>query len=171
MQKNQVKKFKDSANNFVQELVVRPPTINIPDGDLLSAFNILDPQNLPTEPDRSSYGEKELTKILHHFEAHENMFDQQQSHFEWDMLKTVMDNYTHLDIGSFYRQFLLKNKDTFVNMAKLAALALSLPVTSVNCERVISSYNLIKTYRRNTLCMDSTHLINGDVGTILCAYI
>ena len=24
------KKFKDSANNFVQELVVRPPTINIP---------------------------------------------------------------------------------------------------------------------------------------------
>ena len=90
------KKFKDSANNFVQELVDRLES-TFPDGDLLSAFNILDPQNLPTEPDRSSYGEKELTKILHHFEAHENMFD--QALFIYRVIYGLTDLFVHQRTG------------------------------------------------------------------------
>ena len=149
------KKYSDSAKQFIQQLVDRLEC-TFPDGDILGAFNILNPQKLPTEPcDRSHYGDEELAMLLNHYE-HNNLFDSAQCQFEWTMLKSLMENYTEMDTGSFYRQFLMKNKDTFVNMTKLAALSLTLPVTSVNCERAISAYNLIKTDRRNKLGMDST---------------
>ena len=67
-----------------------------------------------------------------------------------------MGNYSELDTAGFYKKFLLPNGSTFVNIAKIVALFLTVPVTSVNCERAISSYNLIKSDRRNRMSIHST---------------
>ena len=48
----------------------------------------------------------------------------------------------------------------YADMAKLFVIGLTLPVTSVNCERGISTYNLIKTDHRSQLHVSSMqHLL------------
>ena len=66
------------------------------------------------------------------------------------MLYRVMQvpAYKSLDNKAFLELVLHPNKSTYQNLAKLAAIGVMLPVTSVNCERGISAYNAIKTDAR-----------------------
>ena len=52
-------------------------------------------------------------------------------------------------------KFLQKNKEAYPNLSVLLKVALTIPVTSVNCERGISRYAAIKTDTRNKLKVKS----------------
>lgn len=155
------KKFKDSATKFVHELQHRLEA-TFPDAGLLDALSILNPQLVPKEGDLQSYGCKQMSALVDFYGhpidgvdgAHQNLVDPIQTNVEWELIKSVMRTHPESDTAAFYKSFLLPNKDSFCNLFTLASVCLTLPCTSVNCERAISAYNLIKTDRRNRLTTD-----------------
>lgn len=88
---------------------------------------------------------------------------------EWDMLRFVMSNVIYAaytsDISSFMLRFLHSNRNVYPNLANLAVIGITLPVTSVSCERGISAYNSLKTNHRNALtttCMNNLLVLYLD---------
>lgn len=62
---------------------------------------------------------------------------------------------------SFYTQVLKPNENTrsYPNVTRLVKIALTTPVTSVNCERGFSQYNAIKTDTRNTQTVETANIL------------
>jgi hypothetical protein len=58
--------------------------------------------------------------------------------------------YKYLSLPEFCQRIILKHKDQFPNIAKLAVIALYMQVTSVECERSFSTQNRIKSKYRYT---------------------
>lgn len=77
---------------------------------------------------------------------------------EWALLAAVIRDpqYRSLDLIGFLQDVLHPRKESYPNMARLAAIGVTLPMTSVNCERGISGYNAIKTDARNVLSVEHT---------------
>lgn len=69
---------------------------------------------------------------------------------EWIMLKHVME---------FMKLFLNKSAQVYPLLCSLVAIGLTIPVTSVSCERYISAYNAIKTDSRNALRVTSVNIL------------
>ena len=55
--------------------------------------------------------------------------------------------------------FLHDARSTFPVLSKLYAICLCIPVTSVNCERGISTYNNIKTDERNSMKVSTANML------------
>ena len=100
------------------------------------------------------------TKIEALADNYHEFVSQEAVRQEWMVLYHVMRSsaYKHLDSNGCHEHLLHPNRETYSNISKLSAIGLTLPVTSVNCERGISAYNAIKTDARNMLSV--THMGN-----------
>ncbi|XP_060596481.1 zinc finger protein 862-like [Ruditapes philippinarum] len=71
---------------------------------------------------------------------------------EWPGVCGMMAGcYKNLSLPEFCQRIILKHKDQFPNIAKLAVIALCMQVTSVECERSFSTQNRIKSKYRASL--------------------
>ena len=72
---------------------------------------------------------------------------------EWDMLKTIVVNegYPRDKMQVLWALINKHHKEQVPNLIKLAALALTAPIHTADCERGFSAQNLTKTSSRNRL--------------------
>lgn len=84
---------------------------------------------------------------------YEHFIDREAAMAEWILFQRVIQLplYKKMDLGGCLEHILHPNLDTYLNLGRLGAIGVSLPVTSVNCERGISGYDTIKTDGRNML--------------------
>lgn len=77
------------------------------------------------------------------------------------MFRQVLSGYKDLKIGSAISSLLAKDSFTvdYPNVSKLLTICLLSAVSSVDCERGFSRYNLIKTYLRNRLKVSSVNML------------
>ena len=70
---------------------------------------------------------------------------------------------------AFDAQVIYPDLDSFPILGKIATIGVTVPVTSVNCERAIGSYNAVKTDGRASLKVSSAEtlpLLNVEVPSV-----
>ena len=121
--------------------------------DILDAFQIFSPEVLPTDSEALlDHGHAQLQTLLGNYSP--SLVDAQRIEEEWahflpDMTmhfkeKTIDSVLASLTSNSVYR-------DSFTELAKLAAAALVIPMSTADCERGFSAMKRIKTDLRNSL--------------------
>ena len=147
--------FSTSKIQFLQKLVDNLYS-RFPDSGLLSAFSILDPQKLPTESDLSLYGIHELETLCDHYGQSKTteagaeflpVVDTIKTKDEWVVFRQLMgNNFRTCTLQTMAANLLpsAEVKETYPNLIKLMALALTMPVSTAGCERGFSKHNLIK---------------------------
>ena len=134
-----------------------------PDGGIVGSFSILDPQNLPSPTDLASYGNSEIdTLSLHYGDSKETddgvemeqVLNGQELKDEWVQFKQMVSKNLRDALIQGMAKKLLTNsemQEQYPQMLNLLQLALTVPVSSVDCERGFSKQNLIKTKIRAKL--------------------
>lgn len=127
------------------------------DSETVSAFSLFNPANLPNQEDILTYGNAEIN-ILAKFDGHSSgspLFVCSDSlKTEWPLFKFLMNNkYKNVPFKEMCRMVLTDKSvtDSYPNVCLLLKVCLILPVSSADCERGFSRYNLIKTKPRNRL--------------------
>lgn len=122
---------------------------------LISAMAILDPRSLPSDnSDLASYGMQELDQLIQHFAQCPELQITQSCKEEWPCLKQLASaSYKSHSVEDFWAVVAQKHKDQFPCLLKLAHACLTLPVSTVCCERGFSTQNRIKTKLRNRMKM------------------
>ena len=145
-------------NKLIENLESR-----FPDGGVISSFSILDPQNLPSPSDLATYGNQDLdTLSLHYGVSRETVDGVEQEPLlngpelteEWLLFKQMMSkNFSGSSIQGMAKKLLCSDEaqEQFPQTLKLLTLALTVPVSSVECKRGFSKQNLIKTKIRARL--------------------
>lgn len=145
--------YKKASEEFLEATVLMLTT-TFPDHEVMNAFSIFDPTAEVQNP------EEQLNRLLELYgkvkksqgkEFH-RLVDADQARSEWCLLKELLPVYKSTE--DLYIKFLKKN-DGFQEIGKLVAICLTINVTSVNCERVVSRYNATKTDSRNSLSVES----------------
>ncbi|XP_073243918.1 uncharacterized protein C17orf113-like [Porites lutea] len=125
---------------------------------VLDALGILNPKRCPANP--AFYGNQELQVLLDHYGKERNgrngpvpaVIDEQATRFEWGQLRQLMAlNYRHLSLKEMSKLLMTEHQDLYPNFARLAAIALVIPVTNADCERAFSTQNRQKTKLLNRL--------------------
>ena len=113
--------------------------------------------------DLPSYGSNEIDTLSVHYGEFKNtddgvelepLLDGQELKEEWVIFKQLMSkNFSDLSIQGMAKKVLNPSEmqDQFPQMLKLLTIALTVPVSSVDCERGFSKQNLIKTKIRAKL--------------------
>ena len=137
-----------------------------PDSGTLHSFSIFDPQNLPIDSDLASYGDKQLEVLCTHYGTAKItgsgkelpcVAEPMSLRDEWVTFKQLMSkNYRTCSIQSMATKLLQSeiSKEQYPNLLTLLTISLTLPVSSVDCERGFSKHNLIKTRIRGRLKTD-----------------
>ncbi|XP_006819807.1 uncharacterized protein LOC102805733 [Saccoglossus kowalevskii] len=113
-----------------------------PDISLISAFSIFDPSTV------NGVGNEEKVETL---AEHYNL-DAEQTSREYDLIKVAMENTYHdKSYQDMMKIIITSYKDLTPNLYKLAAIALTIPVSTADCERGFSVVSRIKTKLRNRL--------------------
>lgn len=151
----QREKTKEAADHFLDSLITRLSTL-FPDHDLLGAFSCLKEEQEGHESIEkliAFYGEDK--KIAG--ETFKALVDPEATLTEWHMLQPLVPKYNTL--RRVYR-YIDAQPEGFPNLHKLVQVALTVPITSVNCERGVSRYNAIKTDGRYFNKFNSHHEID-----------
>lgn len=134
-----------------------------PDSGVISSFSIFDPQNLPPSADLISYGDNEIKTLAEYYGVSkqaddgaelEPLLDGDELKAEWIELKQIMSrNFKDSSIQGMAKKLLtsIEMQEQFPNTLQLLTIALTIPVSSVDCERGFSKQNLIKTKIRARL--------------------
>ena len=143
--------------------------------DLVSAFSVFDPSNLPDSEELSAYGIEKI-KTLTSFYGQEQQIklqgetgqsipdiDTNETEAEWKIFQKIMmaKFKSGVDSESNIQTVMhrLLTSDTlyagFPNLAKLAAIGLVIPVTTATVERAFSDMKLVKTRLRSCLGEDT----------------
>ena len=140
-------KCKKSAEEFIREVVYRL-SIAFPDSGVLEDFLPLSPKELLLLS--SEEAKAKIARLCDHYDEH---VDKSAAMTEWHLLAHVIRQpvYQHLDMQGCLKHVLHPYDNTYPNIVKLAAIGVTLPVTSVDCERGISGYNEVKTDARSSL--------------------
>ncbi|XP_070571402.1 zinc finger protein 862-like [Ptychodera flava] len=157
--------FDEAKREFIDN-ITKNISDRFPDKALLSAFSILDPQNLPTEnsPEFHTYGNDSLAVLLDHFgkdrcdaagENHEAFVSPSCVEIEWSMCKYELSNYENKTMQQTWEILLSRRQEEYPELCKLTQIALLIPVATVDCERGVSQFNLIKTAVRNRLSTEN----------------
>ena len=145
---------------FVANLNSRFPAA---DTTLLTSFSVLDPQKLPGEADLPTYGNAELDTLCEHYGSAKvtndgcelpAALDSEEVKDEWVMFKQLISKNFRSCTIQVLLQRLTDNQTLslqYPNITKLLTIALTLPVSTVDCERGFSRHNLIKTRLRSRL--------------------
>ena len=149
--------FFQTKQRFIEEVVDniddRFPAASM---TVLDALGILNPKRCPANP--AIYGNQELQVLLDHYGKERNGrngpvpagIDEQETRFEWGQLRHLMAlNYKHLSLQEMSKLLITEHQDLYPNFARLAAVALVIPVT--NAEKAFSIQNEQKTKLQNRL--------------------
>ena len=133
------------------------------DTALLTSFSVFDPQKFPSEAELPTYGNAELDTLCEHYGSTKLNNDgcklpaalnTEQVKDEWVVFRQLMSNNFRQCTIQVLLQTLLNDQDLsfqYPNIVKLLTIALTLPVSTVDCERGFSRHNLIKTRLRSRL--------------------
>ena len=158
---NKAKFQKDIQQKYCFELCQHLEK-RFPDLPMIKAFQVFNPQMLPTESDHlEGYGEDYITELSHHYHV-----DTCTALQEWASLRLIMqqEHYrTDKDTTDVLR--VLAMDDTFKTLypllSKFAQIALALPVSNADSERGFSCMNRVK----NSLAESSNCVILGHTST------
>jgi len=121
--------------------------------NLLQAFSTLfDPTYYPEQDSEQfhDYGTVEVEMLQKHFHALKPL----EAEAEYRSFKFFVKSHLFkvaTNMADICRLLILKHGDTYPMLAFLAAVALTVPMSSVDCERGFSRQNLIKTRIRSAL--------------------
>ena len=143
------------------------------DTALLSAFKVVYPKHYPTSVSKAAegkFGEEELDIFVQHFcksfhvspgcEPSPPALDAAKLRSEYLLFRPfVIRNFQNFGFDKFATTFLQLHSEMFPEMAKLISIILTLPVSSVPCERGFSSVNRIKTRLQNHLLVENLDVL------------
>ena len=155
--------FNCSMNTFIDKLISNLHS-RFTDSNLLGSLSVFDPQRLPVEPSElATYGAAEIDELCAHYNTPKTgesgkqlapLVCMSEVEDEWVQFKQLMSfNYRPCTIQSMAEKLLksMSIREDYPNIVTLITLALSLPVSTAECERGFSKYNLIKTKLRARL--------------------
>ncbi len=143
-----------------------------PNTDFITAFGVLGMRPISTcsKEELQTWGDAEMHRLLEHYGEEQKhtwededgkkhtkispaILSPQETLAEWRELKaTVLAvGYHRDDLPTLWHNIAINHRDDFPNMMKLAALCLTLPIHTADCERGFSVQNQILTPSRNRL--------------------
>ena len=164
----QCKQFTTAKDTFIDRLVENLNS-RFPDNHCLSSFAIFDPQRLPSEAELATFGETELDVLCSHYGAAkvaERGVEIQPVMDERVVFKQFMSqNFRSCSLQTLSERMYQSEVAMcqYPNMYKLVTLALTMPVSTVDCERG----NLIKTRIRARLQTKNVMKISIDTPDIM----
>lgn len=173
----------DNLPNFIKEFakaIIEALKERFPNSELYDSFSIFDPKLLPkTEKQISTYGLKEIS-ILGEFYGQDkivddNVFpgiiDKEKLSEEWSSAKYYLQSFSErsYNFTEMWKHIFDTDSNFISNypiISILVQIALIVPLSNANVERVFSHQNLIQTKLRNKLCVENLNrhlmiLING----------
>ena len=141
------KKLAHAMENYFEEIITHLEC-NFAEKDQMSIFDVLNPCSMQEVEDKD-----EITKFENLLKRYQDYVSTKDSQEEWLIVKEIMkeDKYKEMDMQQFFKKVLHKRRSTFPNIARLAAIGISIPLTSVDCERGVSRFNAIKTDSRSSM--------------------
>ncbi|XP_052775985.1 SCAN domain-containing protein 3-like [Mya arenaria] len=151
-------------NHVIENLEAR-----FTDNGIISNFAVLNPENLPqNSTDLATYGDQQIHDPGKHYGP--SITNQQspmtvsEKHLkcEWSLFKHHMDkNYRTITFSNMAETVLTSKTlvASYPNLCKIMKIAITLPLSTADCERGFSKYNLIKTKPRNRLTPDSVNTL------------
>ena len=139
------------------ELLEKNIRDSFPTVEVLSAFHIFDPKQLPTDKgELYQYGGPELDCLIEQYTSIPLELDSGDIREEWKEFKTFLSISTQVKEGSMkdLAKYLLSTPEQrllFPALSKLLVRGLVLPIATADCERGFSATNRIKTVTRNRL--------------------
>ena len=151
-----------------------------PNSSLHFAFQIFDPEELPTNNAQlSQYGNQDIEKLGEFYgkermvsrEKFSPLIDKDELKKEWGLVKFYLQSYKIQEFK--FRECWKHVFDTdptfitnFPNVVKLIQIGLIIPLSNANVERIFSQQKLLKNKLRNKMSLESLHrflmiLING----------
>ena len=152
-------RFNSIKSQFIEKLI---ENLNkrFPESDenIVSCFTCLGfrPISFLSKDELESWGNSKLKVSVDHYGDEEKSpayIDQDRSHHEWTLLKSVVlqEQYPRDQFQMLWSLIYKYHKEMFPNLIKLAALAMTLPVHTEDCERGFSVQNQLKSPERNRL--------------------
>ena len=153
---NEVESFKRNVYDKYLYVLSRHITGRFPDVALIEGFGIFDPVDLPHDLTLHATHGADLLLVLTDHYGHHGIIDTEASKVELRTFNSVVASNVELKRMSPHQlmSHLLKVAELnamFPNLAKLAAIGLLLPLSTVDCERGFSTFTRVKTNLRNRL--------------------
>lgn len=163
----------DDFTHFAKALIDNLQ-IRFPHNNLYYSMRIFDPKELPLrESELSSYGVEEIKTLCEYFGNEKNglngttispLIDSFECQKEWGMVKHVMKSVREYDMIDGWHHIWNSRPhfvDNFPNINILINIALLVPLSNANVERVFSQHKLTKTRLRNRMNVESleSHLM------------
>ena len=148
---HEVQTFK--ANVYDKYLIVlsRHITGRFPDVALLEGFGILHPIGLSNDLTlHATHGEENLRVLTHHY-GRDGVVSVEGSQVELKTFNSVVASSVPLKTMTTHQLMSHVLCCMFPNLAKLAAIGLLLPLSTVDCKRGFSTLSRVKTNLRNRL--------------------
>ena len=131
------------------------------------------PLSFVPSSDLQTWGNQELKVLLTHFDSNpadgEGWFlDSKTARHEWSLVKhlVLQEKYPRDNMGTLSSTIDKFHKHSFPNLLKLAAMALTLPIHTADCERGFSLQNNLKNCQRNRLLQE--RLLTRDQPELVC---
>lgn len=138
-----------------------------PSQQIFQSLSIFDPQFVPSAGSQEllSYGKEQVDFLCKHFGqdkgGHKALISEVHFREEWLMFKQVLPGYKGVRMDSALSSLLCKDSFAvdYPNVTNFLSICLVSALSSVDCERGFSRYNLIKTYLRNRLRVSSVNTL------------
>ncbi|XP_071168230.1 zinc finger protein 862-like [Mytilus edulis] len=158
--------FESLRVKFIDQLVLNLQS-RFPSQQIFQSLSIFDPQFVPSAGSQEmlSYGKEQVDYLCKHFGqakgGHKALISEVHFREEWLMFKQVLPGYKGVRIDSALSSLLCKDSVAvdYPNVANFLSFCLVSALSSVDCERGFSRYNLIKTYLRNRLRVSSVNTL------------
>lgn len=151
------------------------------DSNIMYAFGCLAmrPLSFLSKEELSVWGDEKINILTEHFgKDQEHTFGSNQSTIteaiitpeetkkEWRLIKPLVVNegYARDKMPQLWTMISQNHRERFPNLLKLAALALTAPIHTADCERGFSKENKIKTFLRNRITPERV----DDLITVKC---
>lgn len=152
--------------DFIDQLVANLQS-RFPSQEVFHSLSIFDTQLIPCadSQDLLCYGKGQVDFLCRHFgqdrSGHKALISEVHFREEWLMVKQVLTGYQGVRMSSSLSSLLAKDNfsSDYPNVSKFFTICLLSAVSSVDCERGFSRYNLIKTNIRNRLKVSSVNTI------------
>lgn len=161
---DQVKISKSTMDKYL-DILLDNLAERFEDNGTVSCFSILDPSKLPeTERDLLLYGQIEIHTLAEFYGHSDGSLTVHPDNLraEWSLFKYKMfSGYKNMTFNAMAESVLKDHAvvSSYPNVCKLIQVCLILPVSSADCERGFSRYNLIKTKPRNRLCPSTVNVL------------
>ncbi|KAK3091876.1 hypothetical protein FSP39_023354 [Pinctada imbricata] len=162
-----VDRFIKARNDYLRVLLGNLKA-RFQDNQIIQCFSVLTPSSLPESlEDFFVYGNDEIRKLgdLYSNDKQKTSklgIDKKTLCAEWPMFKhTMQTKFSQCKFSEMAKLFLNDRSLSEIspNIGKLVKIALSLPVSSADCERGFAKYNLVKTELKNKLQVESVNVL------------